>query len=454
LILLVIGAVVLGYSIAHQRWGVLAGLLSLPLALLWPVQVALGAFALLTPFDPLVVVGQGEGGRSVTAYVGALAIMILVGTALVRQRLQRPPAAAFWWSLLIIWGGASVAWAIQPAAVAQALPTALSLLLLYVTAVSIRINRRELNWVAMLTVVGGVAAGAFACVQFYNGHFFGQSERASLIAGDRQVDPNLFAASLLLPLSLAVYHFIRSRGWFRKSLALAAGGVILLAILATMSRGAVLAVAVVFFVFLFRSRINSRWLRPVLILGLALAVVGLFSLRAESSSARGSGRLDIWIVGLTSLKKYGLIGAGLENFFFAFRDYAGYQPSFRYYSMGAHNIYLQVWVELGIVGLGVMMAAIASQLKVVQQFCAIEGELFARDILPYEAAFWGMLVTAFFLGVIWSKMFWLSLILFTVATRTLASQTSTGPSRGYKQVGEPTRRVALYEPGVLDGALR
>jgi O-antigen ligase len=434
--LLAAAAAGLGVSLAFGTWMALAVFLYLSLSLVWPVQAALGTFALLVPFDLVTVMGNGgEASRSLTWYAGAFAIVIVWGTGLVRGRLVRPPRAALWWTLFVAWGAASALWAIDPQATLEHLPTAVCLLLLYLATLSVRVTLQELRWVAALAMLGGLVASVFACSEFYRGTFFHLTTRASLIAGDRQVDPNMFAASLLLPLALVVSEITLPGGWLRKTIMLATGAVMALAIIATMSRGAVLAAVVMLLVFLWKSRLKSHFLIWTLTAGLgALLVLSLLLVRSQDvTSVRGSGRLDIWIASLVAVGRYGLIGAGLENFRPMFSEYAGYQPVFHgKYFMGAHNIYLQVLLELGIVGLLIMMAAITSQMRAVRQLRARGEKSSARNVLPYEAASWAMLVVGFFLGIIWLKAFWLSWILLAVATRAGVPVSERVPGRSYE----------------------
>src|SRR5437868_624395 len=87
--------VVMGVVISGQHWLLVMALLLLPLVLVWPVQVAIGLFAFVVPFDAIAAAGPGPTGRSVTWFIGAAAIVILLNIGLVSpERLQRPPRSA------------------------------------------------------------------------------------------------------------------------------------------------------------------------------------------------------------------------------------------------------------------------------------------------------------------------------------------------------------------------
>jgi len=89
----------------------------------------------------------------------------------------------------------------------------------------------------------------------------------------------------------------------------------------------------------------------------------------------GEGRVDIWRVGLQALQRYWLIGAGLSNFPFAYNEYAGFAVTYQGYSRGSHNIFLGTWVELGIIGLALMLVALWLQLR----RCGLDNSIGSRE---------------------------------------------------------------------------
>lgn len=410
------GALILGAAVGKNRWLHVVVLIALSLVLLWPVQVTLGLFALLVPFDTISVVGQGEQGTTLTFVVGGATALVLLLVGLGCNRLVAPPRAARWWILFIAWSAATTLWAIDPEAAWQRLPTALGLLLLYLVAVSVRVTATELSWVSLLAIVGGCAASLYAVSQFYSGVFYGASMRGSLVAGNRQDDPNQFAVTLLLPVSLALGRFVSTRGWMRRAVLIAAVSVMGLGVFVTMSRGALLALFVVVGVYLYRLRAGWRAFVPVCFLFIMwIALPELFFTRLQDIvGGRGAGRLDIWLVGLAVLRHHGFVGAGLSNFPVAYDNYAGYASVFQGFGRGPHNIYLGMLVEVGVVGFLLFLAAARSQLREFRHSSSPARKL---ALLPYQAACYGTLASGFFLDLLWRKPFWLCWILLAIATR-------------------------------------
>jgi len=420
--LTLIGAALIGFSIGGEFWYVAVLLALSPLLLLWPIEIALGMFAVLLPFERVAAVGaQSSSGTGTTLnwYVGVAAGAILLITGLATGALRAAPRAAYWWGLLIVWCMCTVLWAPDPQSAKGRIPTALALFLLYALTVSLNISEKQFGWIAACTIFGGLVAAAMACSQFLHGVTY--AGRASLMVGDRSTDPNIFAACVLLPLSLAAGMFLGTRRQFVKIASFVALAVILIAVLLSMSRGAIVAVAAVMFVFLRRYRVNFRIIAALGMLPLLGAFLpGLFFHRLQQGlSSHGEGRFDIWIAGLAALREWGLQGAGVENFTVVYQKYSGAAPIFRGYNMEPHNVYLLIGVELGVVGLILFANASRIQLRTVTALNAsaqAQSAVFAPAV-ACEAACWGMLVMGFSLGVLWLKAFWFSWALLAISVR-------------------------------------
>jgi O-antigen ligase len=196
---------------------------------------------------------------------------------------------------------------------------------------------------------------------------------------------------------------------------LAGTGVIALAVFLTMSRGALAAVAAVVIVFLFRLRLNWRLLLPVVAAGVALLFMPqlFFERMQEAAGSRMGRRQDIWLIGIHSLKSYGVFGAGLENFQHAFQRYVGTSR----FSVGdqrnSHNIYLCVAVEFGILGMLFLFLAVRSHLRAFPR--PTKNILTSAKLVAFEAVCWGMLISGFSVDILWRKAFWFVWALSVVA---------------------------------------
>ena len=412
-------------------WVLLAAILIFLIILLvarWPVRVSLGIYALLLPFDAVLIPAKvGNTHLHLTWFVGAGAAGVLLTTALLGRGFVRPPRSALWLTLLVFWAATSSLWAINTERAVFRLPLIALLLLLYLTAVSIRVNKKELATIAWLAILGGCLAAAISIYQFSSGQGFTSVHAAELrdqLSGRGTLwttNPNYLGATLILPLSLALGQLLSSTSRLRRLLlmgviALIGGGIYL-----TMSRGVLLASAVVSMVFFWRSRSRRRMLGAMAVLAIILmAMPTRFFLRlGESLTDRGAGRLDIWMVGLRALKHYGIVGAGLDCFPDAYNEYIHTGLNFVGFSRSPHNIYLATGVELGIVGLVLLLSVIAGHLLLATKVCrATLDEVSRLQVISYEAACWGLLAVGFSLDLLWETYFWLTLMLLVIAVRS------------------------------------
>jgi O-antigen ligase len=401
---LVVIASFLGWMIASENWLFVAGVFALLLLLVRPIEVALGLYALLIPFESMTTMENRIGPTAtLLRYVGLLALFVTLGVGWLRERIIRPPRTALFWSLLVLWGGISALWAIDQDAALRRLPTALGLWLLYMAVVSVRITAKEFSWIALLTILGGFGASIYSGYMFFRTG--GAIGRVSLAEGSTLSDPNFFAVALLLPLALSFGGALSSRTWRQRTLFLAGTGAIACAVFLTMSRGALAAVAVMTFIFFLRLRLNWRLLLPLAAAGSALMFMPrlFFERMQEVSTSRMAGRQDIWQTGIHSLKSYGVFGAGLDNFSNAFEKYVGTSR----FSVGdqraSHNIYLTVAVEFGILGLLFLFEAVRSHMRALRRPIS---RLASSRFIAFEAACWGMLVAGFGLDILWRKAFW------------------------------------------------
>jgi O-antigen ligase len=414
----IVGACLLGWMIASEKWLLVAGSFGLLLLLVRPIEVALGLYTFLIPFESMTTM-ENSTGPTVTLlrYVGLLAIFTILGVGWLSERLSRPPKTALFWSLFVLWGTASTLWAIDPELALRRIPTAVGMWLLYMAVASVRISTRELSWVTFLTILGGCGASLYSTYMFIRtGETIG---RVSLAEGSTQSDPNFFALALLLPLSLALGEVLASRSLSGRLLYLVTTGMISVAVFLTMSRGALAAVGAITIVFLLRFRLNWRLLIPVAIAGSALLFMPrlFFERMQEASTSRLAGRQDIWQVGIHSLQSYGVFGAGMDNFSRAFQKFAGTSRFFAGDQRDSHNIYLATTVEYGIVGMLFLIAAVRSHLKAFH--LSDRNSLASARLVAFEAACWGMLIAGFTLDVLWRKAFWLAWALSLAAMQVL-----------------------------------
>jgi hypothetical protein len=421
-------ALAIGWAVAQEEWQLLifiALAALLPLALRWPVVVAFGVYAFLVPFDS-VTLFTVAGGATITKMLGIMAAGVLLLVGVVQKRLVRPPRAALWIALLLLWGTMTLGWAVNLETAQSRVLTAVSLIGMYLVAVSFRVSKRELTTVCILMMLGGaLAATAGVVVGFED--ITARADRGLrgtlAVAGSDRANPNNAAQSFLLPLSIAIAMFLASRRLWAKALGVAAIGSITAAIFLTMSRASLAALLVMMCVFLYRFRARLQVLAVVAIVAALLPLMpNLFFDRIVNvftgEDATGAGRTHIWSAAVDALQRFGWFGAGLSNFPHAYDIFV---PGG--FSKGAHNTFLGTWVELGVIGLALLVAAFVAHLRTGARTQASMHE--TAFPVAIQAACFGITVIAFFGDVLWFKTLWMPWILIVWASRINASNSES-----------------------------
>jgi O-antigen ligase len=227
-------------------------------------------------------------------------------------------------------------------------------------------------------------------------------------------DPALFA-SLLLPAAVFLMWGVQSRttSAFGRMLALASLIVCAVALALTGTRSAWVAIVAAIVVWLLVQREPRQALSIVaLACGIATLVaivpgVGDFLLGrvAVSIPTGGSGRTDIWTVGLSILASAPLFGVGFGNFGVAFTQNAIAQTLGAGSSLiageAAHNVLLEASVETGLIG-GVLFTVFLAH-----ALMKATGDL--GNVI--RVALISLYVQSMFLGILQQKQLWLFLAL-------------------------------------------
>ena len=303
---------------------------------------------------------------------------------------------------------------------------------------------------------GRVCAALYTIFQFLAGSGYHGTNRGSLISGTAAADPNYFAASLLLPLSLAIFGFLTPRSWFVRTGWLAATGTIAFGILVTMSRGSLLAVGVMILFYMYTGKVSRSMLIPLVTIFVVLAFFlpeTFFSRIETATKSGGSGRTVIWQGGLVAFAHNAVAGAGLNNFPYAYRKNLGSAPMLYGTTVWApHNSYLEIAVDTGTIGLALMLTAIVAQLRIASRTRKRISNKLGSVVVAYEAGCYAILLAVFFIGAIWEKWFWMAWMLTAVAVRTAqveqraevpapVTQTATLPWRDWPVRSAPRTRL-------------
>ncbi len=318
---------------------------------------ALLAFVFVMPWENAIrVAGMGTVGR----VVGLVAFGVLLLAALAGEKLRAPSLPHLLMSLFILWGAISYFWSMSPSSTLERLSSWIQMLV-SVFLIWVLAPRRDQVLRILQAYLLGTVVSAGATVHSY---VSGQSLYYGRYAG-ANFDPNdlglLFALSIPMSLYLAGVEW---QGWrvllYRLHLLL-----ILSAIALTGSRGALLAsLAALLFIPLASRRLPARHKAAGLLIGmLAIAAAGILApdtvwkrlsgIGVEMRHGSWSSRLMVWRGGWELFHGHPFLGVGAGSF------HVGVQRTLQLPYV-AHNTFLSVLVETGVVGLMLFLLILLS----------------------------------------------------------------------------------------------
>ncbi len=388
----------------------------------WPIYFPFSLYAILVPVEALLRTG-GNSGATVTKLVSfAVGAAFLTRIVLVRRAVV-PPRAWFAWGAFTLFALASLGWSVLPAETTVTVEMLLQLFLLYTLAAIYPIPpidvirlRRVIEIAAVVLAVYGVYA-----------YFTGQREvgtRLSLSTGDLHIDPNHYGAAFILAMSLLAARFLTDRRIAVRLATTAALTLCALNLFFTGSRGVFVGIARAFVYLAIRSR---KYLATATIAGVFLAisfvVPNVWQRFNDPTQGDASGRTDIWTVGLHAFPHYWLAGSGFSTYDYVYNIYLlqSFQRQFQGWSRPSHNLIVGTSVELGIVGLALVL--IAWFMSVRETWKVHSDHPLAPIAYGAEAACLGLFVAALSVDMLWFKYLWLALMVSAMTANGLGART-------------------------------
>jgi O-antigen ligase len=416
------------------------------LLVLWNLTLGLCLFLLVTFLD---VVSRNQN-LSLTKGAGAVLAGSWLAVILSQRGARRDFSAQQPWLMaalvaFLAWNVMSVLWAQSPAAVFKSTERyALDALLVPIVFWAVR-DRRHVVWIFGVFVVGAVLSVLWGLTQ---GKVSGGAAAAQVgrLSG-ANVEANVLATLLVVcTVFSSALVLIHRQAPVARTLALLAALGAMAAFFGTFSRGGLISLGVVILV----GCVYAGRARPAFVaLVVAAVVVGAFFLGNDTSrtvqrltSTNTRGRADIWKVGLRMVRANPVVGVGSGNYTVVERDYLLTEPGSIQRGdlivttpLPAHNIYLHVLAEMGIIGLVLLLSilwlSIRSAVKAVRVFRDTGQrslEILGRSLV---VALIGILAADFFVSDQYSKQLWVLLALgpalLAIARRP---GSSSAPSRG------------------------
>ena len=393
-----------------------------------PMRVALPVFAALIPFGGSLALGASRYS-SLSSLAGLLlALSLALQVVSTRPAARRIPPDLPLWILFLGLAVATSLWSAEPDATRTGVMVLVSLVTVYALASLSSIDRTALRRTENAMMLGSVAAVLYGLVQlFFLGGFPdgtpGEGPSPTGRFGNDLLGPNLQAVALILPLALALNRAVgreETRG--RRVMYALVAGLMVLGTLMTASRGGLVAtgVAVVVLALAGRPEARGRLLGFSAVGAAAAAAVWLYhpmglATRTFESVTSSSGRTEIWEVGAAACRTYCSFGSGWGTFPSVYAETQASVPGARVLvGEGAyqpHSVWLLAVIELGILGLILMVAAFLLTIREASKLSATRRG-------PAMSALAGLLMGLFFLSGMEFKFFWMVLI-FVAVSRNL-----------------------------------
>ncbi|MDD4688273.1 MAG: O-antigen ligase family protein [Eubacteriales bacterium] len=224
-------------------------------------------------------------------------------------------------------------------------------------------SKRKLHWFVSLFLTSSLLVSAFGIFQYFFGDNIGHAwldeemfEDISVRVYSTLGNPNVLGEYLILAIPLALAMIWSCKGWLSRLYYTGVLGAASLCLVFTQSRGCWIGIIVGIGIYIFI--VNKRYI-AFLFAGAVVApfimpqsIIERFTSIGDTSDSSTSYRVNIWYGVFKLLADFWFVGIGIGE-----RAFARIYPFYAYsniYAPHSHNIYLQLIVEMGIVGLLVM----------------------------------------------------------------------------------------------------
>lgn len=441
-------------------FGGIAGIVVVAIAFIKPEYVA--AMLLVVHWGNIHdVLIKYHGMPSVVKLMVALLTVVLLARRFLSERprgLVSDPV--IWWMLAYLVVGATGLWFARDtdAVMSRLVDTAKDCVIAGLIF-NLLITRQAFERAVWGLLIVGAALSALTVYQemtkTYDNNYWGFAQAAvrqiSTTTDDRARafgtvnDPNYFGQLLLVLVPLAVWAALNGRTWRGKSFGLTALLLLLAAIGLTFSRGAYLGTVIVLGVYAMYLRLDARFVLILPLIG-ALLYVAPPEFRARFGTldevlpgnnagayADGSlqGRMVKAEIAFTIAADHPIFGVGRGNYRLHYRDYINeIEGAGSNTERDAHNLYLEVVAEQGMIGLAIfigLLATVWGRLRKAELlFNAADDYRMAALAVAVKVGFLGYLVTSLFLHGAYGYMLWLqvgmAVALVVIAQREAAER--------------------------------
>ncbi len=298
-------------------------------------------------------------------------------------------------------------------------------------ALAFMTNRRGFETATTVTVLSVAFICAIGAYQLafgrFSGGFYGFAlviENSGRFSGPLE-DANFFATIIVFTIPLALFQVLNARGLVAGVFWAGIASLLVFGLLATQSRGGLIGLTLA--LMLLGAGLS---LRQLMTFGLAFVIataIAIISMSPESREHFGTiigavtsreavdtsteGRLASWRVALELFKDYPVLGVGVGNFKMHYQNLAlELGLIFRGEGRSTHSLYLEYLAEVGLLGLGLLLAIIGgaatSIFRAVKTARSVGDERLARHVIAFGAGFAGYMASMTFLQDSFPRFLW------------------------------------------------
>jgi O-antigen ligase len=456
-------AILVGIAAAVNPVLAVAGVLALaivPVVLIRPI-VGLAALVLMSFLEE---VSAQTGALSVTKLLGAALLASWLAFVMTSRGerwdglLAREPLLVATIVLFVAWACMSFVWAEAPELAQNSVQRfVLNFTLFPIALVAIRAPRH-----VILLVITFVAGALIAAAWGINAGRLGDPEMGGRLKG-AGINPNQLGSYLVVAMVFATA-LASNRRWssLARAIALSAAALAAVGVFLTLSRGALVGMAVALLLAPFVVGAGRRAGTVVLVLVAVIGVGAWYGAVAPASAVDrvtkadgGTGREDLWRVGWRMVEDKPVHGVGAGNFpeaaiHYLLRPGATDNDDFIVDDKKvAHNIYLTVLSELGVVGLLLFVVLVGlclrSALRAARAFERLGDQTMEMVSRALFISLVSLLVVGFFSSALYVKQLWFLLAmapaLLALADRASAARAGRPDDSGLPIEG--SRRAAM-----------
>ena len=381
-------------------------------------------------FVSFLEVLPGFGSISAAKLAGGVLVIAWIAVSATSPGARRQfaavhPSAVVLGIVFLAWVGLGMLWAESPGQIVGALTRYVPNMLLFPVVFAAVRQGRDVRMILLAFVAGSLVSTAY-------GTFIAPGDLDAAAEGrisGAATDPNYLATWLVAGMAVCTGALLTRAYTAALRMACAATLLVLLvALVATASRTGIVAVtgaAIGAVVVAGQGRRFVALAVAVVVLGFGAAYIAYAApanVRARLQEVSGgSGRTDIWKVGVRMARANSLHGVGAGNFRISSAHYLLAPGPIKRGDLiidtpkVAHNVYLEYWAELGVIGLGLFLALVGFAVRcgiraarAFQRAGDLPMELLSRSVV---VAIFGMFTGAFFVSIEYEKPIWLTLAL-------------------------------------------